>query len=191
MRFTRESDQHCENNPEVKHNFTQQEFTLWYEPFLEGQRIFNSHVSNGHPDIPLHICPTYGGKESIICYVEEKDVFIATFLKLEKMINGIKRQKSGISWRSTNAHLIRLGVCTTPSTMAAVNGIEESAHAHFHNIIKTGLDENDISYTGRYDGSDSSEEYAFQQISQIILRNNKLPLFPLPQNFDECCQILE
>jgi len=50
---------------------------------------------------------------------------------------------------------------------------------------KQTLNPEDVSYTGRYDGSDSSEEYAFKLMSQIILMNKSLELFPLPDNFSK------
>jgi hypothetical protein len=185
MVFQKEKQLYVQENIEVKPNFTTQEFLLWYKPFLLGQKIFNQHVSNGNSVIPLHLYPSYNGKLNMIAYVEEENEIIITFEKMEKMIRSIKEFKIGKNNRSTSAHLIRMGVYTTPVLMPVFTAIEESAHAHFHLHIKQTLNPEDISYTGRYDGSDSSEEYAFKLMSQIILMNKSLELFPLPDNFSK------
>jgi transposase-like protein len=178
---------------EIKPNFTKEDFWLWYERFLFGQKIFNTHVNNQSSSsiIPFHLCPSYNGRQRLIAYVEGEHKIVATFATMEKVIKGIKQCLNGANLRSTNVHLVRMGICTSSLLMPIFTGIEESAHAYFHLHVKPKLKPEEIVYTGRYDGSDSSEEYAFQQLLQIILVHKELELFPLPQNFCEIFSNLE
>jgi hypothetical protein len=174
-----------ESNRESEFKLTEEEFLLWLKPFRFGQSIFDRHVGNADPVTPLHLCPSYNGENNVICYVEEKDCVIVSFQLITDLVAHIKKYKQTLNGcRRTNAHLIRLGVCTTPDAMAIFTGIEERAHAYFHKHVKETLNA-ELSYTGKYDGSDSSEEYAFREMSKIILNNRSLPLYPLPSNFYE------
>ncbi|NCO12568.1 MAG: hypothetical protein COZ34_02680 [Candidatus Pacebacteria bacterium CG_4_10_14_3_um_filter_34_15] len=173
------------NETESRLGFTAKEFNWWAEPFWYGQRIFDQHVGNTDKATPLHIVPSYNGNENKITYVEEIDLIYVCTKYISSAIASLKKHRLRMeSFRTTNPHLIRLGICTRIDVLPVFTGIEERAHAYFHKHVKKTLKAGAIKYTGLYDGSDFSEEYAFQQIATIILNNKDLPIFPLPSNFN-------
>ncbi len=181
-------DSAYEQQEEITPNFTEEDFLLWLNLFVLGQRMLDEHVGNADPITHIHLCPSYKGnlgREKVACYIEELDSMAVSFKFVEADLIAIKKYLTKPNFRITNVHLNRLGVCTTPNLMPLFTGIEERAHAYFHKHVKPNLDHKEINFTGRYDGSDSSEEYAFQQIASIILRNKNLSLDPLPEDFAE------
>lgn len=182
------SSQSAIEQQEESPNFTEEDFVLWLNLFVLGQRIFDGHVGNEDPITDIHLCQSYKGnlgREKVACYIEELDLMAVSFKFVEADLIAIKKYLTKPSSRITNVHLNRLGVCTTPNLAPLFTGIEERAHAYFHKHVKPNLDPKEINFTGMYDGSDSSEEYAFQQIASIILRNKNLTLDPLPEDFAE------
>lgn len=179
------------NETEAKLGFTAQEFNWWADPFWHGQSIFDKHVGSTDKATPLHIVHSYNGTDNKITYVEDIDLIYVGAKYISRIIALFKKHRAKMeSFRTTNPHLIRLGVCTRIDVIPVFTGMEERAHAHFHKHIKQTLDTNAITHTGLHDGSDSSEEYAFQQLLAIILKNKDLPLYPLPHNFHQEHQLL-
>lgn len=164
-------------------DFTEDEFMLWLHYFRLGQNIFDNHVHNSDPTTPIHVCESYNEQKNIITYVEELDQIMVTFSFIQRYALSIRKNtKKNIS-KTTNAHLMRLGLYTNSDLTPIFTGIEERAHAHFHKNIKPKLDPEKVVYTAKHDGSDSSEEYFFTTLIQIILNNKNLELYPLPKNF--------
>ncbi len=172
------------NETESQLGFTEKEFNLWADPFWHGQSIFDRHLKNTDKLTPLHIIRSYNGIENKIMYIEELDLIYVCIEYISKIVTLEKKHHQEMNtFRTTNLHLIRLGLCTRLDVLPIFTGIEERAHAYFHKHIKKTLKPEDIIYTSKHDGSDTSEEYAFNQIASIILNNTDLPLFPLPSNF--------
>lgn len=191
MRFDLERVPIFSLNNEVWPGLTTQDVSLWLSPFEKGQQIFNNHIGSDLPNPPINLVPSHRGIVYRVCYVEGKGVIVVTFAVIKDFKASILKQNQGLNVMSTNAHLIRLGLCTTPQIIPIFTGIEENAHAYFDQVIKPTLDESDINFTGRHDGSDSSEEFAFQTIVKILLTNKELAVYPLPDNFYQQHQALK
>lgn len=164
-------------------DFTESEFMLWLHYFRLGQNIFDTHVDNFGPTTPLHVCESYNNKKNIIAYVEELDQVMVTFGFIQRYVQLIRKSTKTFSTKSTNGHLMRLGMYTNSNLIPIFTGMEERAHSHYHKSIKPKLDPEKVVYTAKHDGTDSSEEYFFNMLIQIILNNKNLELYPLPKNF--------
>ena len=122
------------------------------------------------PNPSIHVAPIYKGAKKKVCYVEGEGIIVVTFDVINDIVSLIKKSNiESRSFRRTNAHLIRLGLCTSSEIIPIFTGIEENAHFYFDKVIKPTLKPEEISNTGRHDGSDSSEEYAFRTILNILL----------------------
>jgi len=109
---------------------------------------------------------------------------VATFTHIKATVSSkIKKNVQDQTIKLTNPHLVRISVCASPETMPVISGVEEQAHAYFHQEIESNLKPGEVIYTGRHDGSDTSEEFAYQSIIKVILNSTNLEIFPLPDNF--------
>lgn len=184
MKYNKEGLPFFPVNTEVAPGLSTKEVSMWLTPFEKGQRIFNCYVGNHLPNPPIHLAQAHGGSYKKVCYVEGKGIIVVTFQVIKDLVNLIKNCH-GLNIRGSNAHLIRLGLCTTPEALPIFTGIEENAHAYFDQVVKLTLKPEEIVFTGKHDGSDSSEEFAFLTLTQILLTNPNLPVFPLPSNFHQ------
>lgn len=175
-----------ENEPdelEIVTGCTKEEILWWVDRFSIGQRLFNQ-IYDFSTYIPICFAPSYRDHNTLTTYVYDLEQVVVTFSALRNSILSQRQYlTSGCSRRVTTPHLSRLLVCTTPEAMPVITGVEEQAHAYFHLIIEPSLSPSHVKMTKRYDGSDTSEEFAFQSIVQAILRSTDLKIDPLPFNF--------
>jgi hypothetical protein len=164
---------------------TTEEIEWWIDRFGKGQEIFN-RLHNFSILTPICFALAYEDEPKVTTYSCGMQRVIVTFDSLKNNITTRRKYLRGNhSFRITNPHLTRMSVCTTPNDMPVITGIEEQAHSYFHLIVEPTLQPKMISYTKRYDGSDTSEEFAFQSIVEAVFRTPGLHIDPLPSNFSQ------
>jgi len=159
-----------------------EEIQWWLSQFQKGRCLFNQlYDFDNYPSVCF--APSYSGKDNLVTYVYELEQVIVTFNALKNSIVSKRKVDSGDSSRRvTTPHLSRISVCTTPENMPIITGIEEQSHYFFHQVIEPSMSPDHIKKTNLYDGSDTSEEFAFQSIIQAIFKSSDLQIDPIPNN---------
>jgi hypothetical protein len=169
------------NSLEKATGCTKGEIQWWINQFGRGQELFNRLYSYDFY-APICFAPSYSDEKNLTTYVYELQQVVVTFNSIRNSIISRRQFSPETPKRVTTPHLSRIFVCTSPETMPIITGIEEQAHAYYHLVIEPSLSPESVKMTKLYDGSDSSEEFAFQSIIRIIFQNPDLQIDPLPKN---------